>query len=194
MRSASASGSSGGSRSSLWRGLRSALALVWFAFWFFGAFPAALLWWRGASLVPQPGFTLWLGAGIAALASGAVVRKAALFVRQGRGTVVPIEPPTVLVAAGLYRYVRNPMYLLYVAIAVGEAIAYRSGWLLGYAGLLFGIAHLYVVRREEPLLRERFGAAYDDYVARVPRWLPRRSFPLEVRSSAATTRNSRGTL
>ncbi len=183
-----------GLRAAIWRGSLSALGLGWFSLWFFGAFPAAILWWRGIPLAPAPGAPLWIGAGIAGIAYSAVIGEALRFVRRGRGTLVPIEPPSVLVVAGPYRYVRNPMYLLYVCIAVAEAIAWRSAWLLGYAGLLFAIAHAYVVGREEPLLRERFGAAYEAYSERVSRWWPRRNFPLEVRSSSATIRNSRGTL
>jgi protein-S-isoprenylcysteine O-methyltransferase Ste14 len=66
------------------------------------------------------------------------------------------------------------MYSIYVAIALGEAVLYRSVALLGYAAFLFGLAHWYVVRFEEKSLRVRFGAEYDAYCARVGRWLPRR--------------------
>jgi protein-S-isoprenylcysteine O-methyltransferase Ste14 len=153
---------------------------AWFALWFFGAFPAAILRLAGASLVPERGAALWIAAAIAALGIVAVFRESLRFVVRGRGTLVPIEPPRKLVIEGPYRCVRNPMYLVYVAIALAEALAYRSVWLVGYAALLFGIAHAYVVLREEPLLRARFGDAYVDYQKRVSRWWPRRSLPLDV--------------
>jgi protein-S-isoprenylcysteine O-methyltransferase Ste14 len=66
------------------------------------------------------------------------------------------------------------MYLVYLAIVVGEAILYRSLPLTLYACLFFALEHAYVVGFEEHELRGRFGAEYDVYCARVGRWLPRR--------------------
>jgi len=174
--------------------LRSFLGLLWFSAWFFVAFPAALLWLRGIPWLPEPGLARSLGFAIAGIALAGVVVESLRLALRGRGTPLPFDPPTQLVAEGPYLYVRNPMYLLYVGIAVGESIAYRSAWLAGYAAFFFGLVHLYVVKLEEPRLHERFGESYADYCQRVSRWLPRRSLPLDVRESVSTTRNSRGTL
>lgn len=154
--------------------LRTLLAMLWFSLVFFLALPAAILWARGRDLAPDPG-----AAGVAGLVAlgglgGLLAGLVAWFVRRGRGTPVPLDPPRHLLAAGPYRYARNPMYLLYVAVAAAEALLFRSPALAAYAAALFGVAHLYVVRAEEPRLLERFGADYAAYRRRVPRWIPRR--------------------
>lgn len=95
------------------------------------------------------------------------------FVIEGRGTPAPYDPPRRLVSGRLYARVRNPMYLGGTLILVGEAVLFRSYALLAYAALVWLGWHLFVVLYEEPTLRRRFGAAYDEYRARVPRWLPR---------------------
>jgi protein-S-isoprenylcysteine O-methyltransferase Ste14 len=69
--------------------------------------------------------------------------------------------------------VRNPMYVGLVLALLGESAIFRSPALLLYAGVVWLCCHLFVVLYEEPALRRRFGAAYDDYRGQVPRWLPR---------------------
>ena len=96
------------------------------------------------------------------------------FAVAGRGTPAPIDPPKQLVVRGLYRRVRNPMYLGVLLVVAAWALLFRSGVVLAYGvavGLLF---HLFVVLVEEPVLRRRFGAAYESYWRTVPRWVPRR--------------------
>jgi steroid 5-alpha reductase family enzyme len=95
------------------------------------------------------------------------------FARQGRGTLSPVDPPRQLVVRGLYRYVRNPMYVAVTMILLGEAIAARSLDLVVYWLVFFSLASLFVIVYEEPYLRRRFGASYDAYTARVGRWIPR---------------------
>ena len=102
-----------------------------------------------------------------------LVSQIALFVRQGGGTPVPLAPPKTLVAKGLYGRVRNPMYATYVAIALGEAILYRSWILLAYTVVFALLLHSYVVLIEERKLRTRFGALYERYCETSGRWLPR---------------------
>lgn len=156
----------------------SAIAAVWFALNFFIAFPAGILYLTGTDLWPPPsGFTRILGVAIILGAHAALTQPVLAFIVEGRGTHAPLAPPRHMVLSGLYTRVRNPMYLTYVAIAIGEAVLYRSTALVAYAAFLFGLAHWYVVRFEEKALRERFGAEYDDYCARVGRWLPRRRRP-----------------
>jgi protein-S-isoprenylcysteine O-methyltransferase Ste14 len=150
----------------------SAIAAAWFALWFFILFPAAVLHWSGSDLQPPPGFTRWLGGGLIAIAHGLLLRPVRAFIVEGRGTHVPIAPPLRLVQSGFYTRVRNPMYSIYVAIALGEAILFRSTALLAYTAFLCGLAHWYVVTIEEPKLRRRFGNEYDRYCEQVGRWLP----------------------
>lgn len=92
------------------------------------------------------------------------------FVRRGRGTPAPFDPPQRFIAEGIYRRTRNPMYLLYVVVMLVEACLFRSPWLLLYACGFFALAHLYVSRVEEPGLRARFGETYARYCDEVPRW------------------------
>jgi protein-S-isoprenylcysteine O-methyltransferase Ste14 len=95
------------------------------------------------------------------------------FARRGRGTLSPLDPPRHLVVQGLYKYVRNPMYLSVTAIVLGEALWSGSTALAIYWAVWFASVHLVVVGYEEPYLREQFGASYDDYARRVRRWIPK---------------------
>ena len=97
------------------------------------------------------------------------------FKRYGRGTPVPIEPPQELVAEGLYKYVRNSMYLGYFGIVFGEFFIFGHLSLLFYAIVFVILTHLYVVFVEEPGLKKRFGDNYGRYLKSVPRWLPKLS-------------------
>lgn len=95
------------------------------------------------------------------------------FARSGRGTLAPVDPPRELVVRGLYRYVRNPMYLSVSAIVLGEALLTRSRGLAVYWLIWFTGVNLFVMLYEEPNLRERFGASYQRYTQQVGRWVPR---------------------
>lgn len=98
------------------------------------------------------------------------------FAVTGRGTPAPIDPPKRLVVRGLYRHVRNPMYLGVLLVVAAWAVLSRSGRVVEY-GLGVAIAfHLFVVLVEEPLLRHRFGASYEAYCRAVGRWLPGRAY------------------
>jgi protein-S-isoprenylcysteine O-methyltransferase Ste14 len=94
------------------------------------------------------------------------------FARRGRGTLAPVDPPQELVVRGLYRYVRNPMYLSVTTILLGEALVARSHALLLYWAIWFVAANLFVIGYEEPALRRRFGKSYELYTRQVGRWLP----------------------
>ena len=112
--------------------------------------------------------------GAALLATGAAVYLwcAWDFATAGGGTPAPIDPPRSLVVRGLYRHVRNPMYLGILLLLGGEAMLFRSRALLAYAGLVFLFFFLFVVAYEEPALRRKFGQTYERYCDRVPRWIP----------------------
>ncbi len=96
------------------------------------------------------------------------------FAARGRGTLAPIDPPKQLVVQGLFRYVRNPMYLGVLIVLLGETAFFESIALLRYTGIWFAVVHLVVVLYEEPSLRRRFGEAYERYCRSVYRWLPTR--------------------
>lgn len=93
---------------------------------------------------------------------------------RGKGAYVEFDPPTAFVASGPYRWVRNPVAACIVVMLLGEAIALSSTGIFLLFVLSILLAHLQVVLLEEPLLRQRFGQSYEDYLSRVPRWLPRR--------------------
>ena len=95
------------------------------------------------------------------------------FKRYGKGTPVPIEPPKELVAVGLYKHVRNSMYLGYFGIVFAEFLIFGHLFLLFYAIVFVILTHLYVVFVEEPGLKIRFGNHYDQYLKSVPRWVPK---------------------
>lgn len=151
----------------------SLLGGIWFALWFFIAFPGALLYLCGESPIPPPGANRIIGVALIALSHIVLVALVARFVRQGGGTPVPLRPPTQIVSQGLFARVRNPMYTTYIAIALGEAILYRSWILLAYAVGFALLLHGYVALIEEPKLRARFGDAYERYCETSGRWLPR---------------------
>ena len=95
------------------------------------------------------------------------------FFTLGRGTLAPIDPPKHLVARGLYRYVRNPMYVAVVTVLLGEAIFFSSWPVLIWAGTFFLLANLFLAFYEEPFLKHQFGEAYQEYTRKVGRWIPR---------------------
>jgi protein-S-isoprenylcysteine O-methyltransferase Ste14 len=95
------------------------------------------------------------------------------FVRRGQGTPSPHRAPTTLVVSGLFRFVRNPMYVGVVTAIEGVALATHS-WAAAFYGLVVAAAfHLRVLFYEEPRLTREFGAEFEAYAARVPRWIPR---------------------
>lgn len=96
------------------------------------------------------------------------------FGTAGRGTPGTWDPPRRLVAAGPYRWVRNPIYLAALLIVAGEAWLFFSPALLAYAAALAVAFHLLVTCYEEPALRARFGQPYQTYRRTVRRWLPGR--------------------
>jgi len=114
-------------------------------------------------------------AGLILLILGAIVlvQAFARFVTEGRGTPAPVAPTDRLVVGGLYRYVRNPMYLAVVATITGQALALGQPGLLGYAAAVWVACAAFVRWYEEPVLARRFGADYEAYRGAVPAWRPR---------------------
>ena len=95
------------------------------------------------------------------------------FVVEGIGTPAPVAPTRHLVVKGLYRYVRNPMYLAVIAAVVGQALLFGQVLLLVYAAIAGAAMFTFVRAYEEPYLSERFGAEYEAYRRGVPGWWPR---------------------
>ncbi len=121
----------------------------------------------GVSLLPIVGAPL-IAAGIAVL-----LDSFARFAIQGIGTPAPILPTRRLVVTGLYRYVRNPMYLGVVSAILGQGLLFGDARLLEYGAFSWLAVHVFVLAYEEPTLRRRFGAEYGAYCSNVPRWMPR---------------------
>ena len=109
------------------------------------------------------------------VAGGAlVIETTARFALQGRGTPAPWAPPDRFVERGSYRFVRSPMYLGVLLLVVGQGLLLGRPVLYAWAAAAWLIFTSFLVFYEEPQLRDRFGASYDDYRRRVRRWLPRR--------------------
>lgn len=98
------------------------------------------------------------------------------FLLAGRGTLAPWDPPQQLVIVGLYRFVRNPMYIAVIIIISGWAVSTGSFWLAAYGLLMATVFHLRVVFGEEPELAKQFNRQWRQYQSRVPRWLPQITF------------------
>ena len=100
--------------------------------------------------------------GLLSMVLGAALLAACIveFARSGRGTLSPVDPPRHLVVRGLYRYVRNPMYVSVTAIILGEFLLLRTPALAVYWAAWFAAVNLFVIGYEEPYLRHRFGASY----------------------------------
>ena len=97
----------------------------------------------------------------------------ARFALQGLGTPAPVMPPKRLVVSGFYRYVRNPMYVAVVAVIAGQGFLFGNISLLEYGAAVWLAFHLFVMLYEEPTLKRSFGAEYDAFCVKVPRWIPR---------------------
>jgi len=113
------------------------------------------------------------GAVLVAAGSAVLLDSFARFALQGLGTPAPVLPTRHLVITGLYRYVRNPMYVAVTSIIVGQGLLLGNARLLGYGALIWLSCHLFVTGYEEPTLRAKFGAEYEGFRGHVPRWIPR---------------------
>jgi len=124
--------------------------------------------------VPPPiGWLNWLALAPCGLGAVILLKCAWDFAVVGLGTPLPIDPPKSLVVSGLYRFVRNPMYVGVALVLFSEAALFSSMRLLGYALLVGAGFFLFVLTYEEPTLRKKFGAPYQAYCQAVPRWIPR---------------------
>lgn len=140
------------------------IGLPWLALQFDERFPA----WR-VELGPLRALG-WL---IFALALGAYLAASFVLTSRGRGAYVEFDPPTEFVAGGPFLWCRNPIAACVVLMLLGLAIGLSSTGVFLLFLVSLPLAHAQVVLLEEPLLRARFGQAYEEYLRSTPRWLPR---------------------
>jgi protein-S-isoprenylcysteine O-methyltransferase Ste14 len=138
-----------------------------------GVVPWALTGWQAGD---APGWLLPVRAAGAVLVAGCavvLVQAFVRFVREGRGTPAPVAPTERLVVGGLYRHVRNPMYVAVVGAILGQAALLARPVLLAYAVVAGAGMAAFVRWHEEPVLAARYGEQYAAYRRAVPGWVPR---------------------
>jgi len=132
--------------------------------------PWLLTGWRTSH---PPRVLVGIGAFLALVGATVLLRAAFRFLVEGRGTLAPIAPPEQLVVGGLYRYVRNPMYIAVVSVIVGESLALGRAVLVVWAGGFLFATVAFVRFYEEPTLARRYGEQYAAYRRAVRGWWPR---------------------
>jgi protein-S-isoprenylcysteine O-methyltransferase Ste14 len=138
-----------------------------------GLIPWLLTRWQAREPLPYWAPMRVLGAILLVAGLIALIRAFARFVMEGLGTPAPIAAPERLVVGGVYRYVRNPMYMAVLAVIVGQALLLGRLGLLLYAAATWLLVAAFVRWYEEPTLTRRFGADYEVYRRAVPAWRPR---------------------
>ena len=134
-------------------------------------------WWISRWHIAQPWHGFYslrlVGTVLIVYGGGVLLDSFARFAIQGLGTPAPVMPTKHLVVTGLYRYVRNPMYVAVVSMVLGQGLLLGNLHLLVYGFGAWLVAFLFVVTYEEPTLRRSFDTEYETYRANVPRWIPR---------------------
>jgi protein-S-isoprenylcysteine O-methyltransferase Ste14 len=131
--------------------------------------------WMGFQRDAGIGMWRWLGIVPAALGFAVAIRCMWDFGWSGRGTPFPGAPPQRLVVVSFYRHVRNPMYVGFLTGWLGLWILFgrvNTGSLTVAAVFILTVM-VFVQAFEEPVLRGKFGADYEEYCRNVPRWVPR---------------------
>ena len=138
-----------------------------------GYVPWGICHWQVAE--PLLGVAAFRVVGVLLIAAGlpVLLDSFARFALQGLGTPAPVAPTQHLVVTGLYRYVRNPMYVAVLALIVGQGLLFGSIRVLEYGAAVWVAFCMFVLLYEEPVLRRTFGAEYEEFSAHVPRWIPR---------------------
>jgi len=120
-----------------------------------------------------PGALSALGFALVLVSAGFLLHAFGRFAIEGLGTPAPVAPTRRLVVGGVYRFVRNPMYLAVVGAIAGQALVFGSLELVVYGAVVACAFVAFVRLYEEPTLRAEYGAEYDAYRAAVPGWIPR---------------------
>lgn len=121
----------------------------------------------------DPPVVQWAGLAIGVIGTLALIECFARFALKGLGTPAPVAPTKHLVVTGLYRHVRNPMYVAVLAIILGQALWFASVAVLAYTAIVWFAFTAFVMVYEEPVLARTFGEEYAAYRANVGRWIPR---------------------
>jgi protein-S-isoprenylcysteine O-methyltransferase Ste14 len=134
-----------------------------------------LPWWmtRWRLPVPEPAGRVWIAAALIEAGTAPLIESIVRFIVKGRGALVPAVPTQHLVVSGLYRHVRNPMYLGVFSILAGESVLFWSFDVVTELAVVAAGAFVFVLLYEEPTLRRSFGEEYQRYCTYVPRWIPR---------------------
>jgi len=174
--------------------MRRTLAVLGSALFFVlapGAVAGLVPWWISRWRLQPPLFGLslfrFLGGLLIAAGLPVLLDSFARFAFQGLGTPAPVFPTRHLVVTGLYRYVRNPMYVAVLAVIAGQGLLLGNPAVLRYGAFVWLAFHLFVLVYEEPALRTTFGAEYKTFCAHVPRWIPRLRPLRSVANDAADT-------
>jgi protein-S-isoprenylcysteine O-methyltransferase Ste14 len=128
-------------------------------------------WHVGAPLLGPPSFRL-VGVPLIAAGLALLLDSFARFALDGLGTPAPIFPTRHLVVSGLFRYVRNPMYVAVLTLIFGQGLFFSSVRVLEYGLAVWAGFYLFVLVYEEPTLRKRYGFEYEEFCTNVPRWIP----------------------
>jgi protein-S-isoprenylcysteine O-methyltransferase Ste14 len=135
-------------------------------------------WWISRWRLEPPFFGMpifrFAGGMLIALGVAGLLDSFVRFAVQGVGTPAPVFPTRHLVVTGLYRYVRNPMYVAVVSTILGQGLVFGNVTLIEYGGLVWLLFHGFVLLYEEPTLRASFGPEYRLFRTEVPRWIPRK--------------------
>jgi protein-S-isoprenylcysteine O-methyltransferase Ste14 len=136
-----------------------------------GLIPWLITHWRFPEAAPWQHVVIgWL---LILVSLAALIECFARFATKGVGTPAPIAPTQHLVVTGLYRFVRNPMYLAVLGLIFGQMLVFQHAALLAYGVVIWFCFLVFILSYEEPHLRQRFPDEYAAYAAAVPRWLPR---------------------
>ena len=161
----------------MWRRLFAIIGSAVFLFIAPGTIAGLGPWWISRWNVQEPllGWVAirWCGALLIGLGVSVILETFARFAWYGQGTPAPVFPTERLVANGLYRYVRNPMYWGVVTTILGQGFLLGDVRVLAYGAFVWVAVHMFVLVYEEPTLLRSYGTEYEEYCAAVPRWLPR---------------------
>src|SRR6266702_1899643 len=161
----------------MWRRAVSALGSIVFLVLAPGTVAGFVPWWMSQWHMQDPllglEFLRWIGIALILAGTAILVEAFARFAWRGLGTPAPVFPTKKLVTTGLYRYVRNPMYLAVTAVIFGEGMLLGNAQLVGYGVCVWLAFFVFVLAYEEPTLRRSYGHEYVAFCAAVPRWIPR---------------------